>query len=292
MMSKIARSAVSVSTPSMGVRQQSGRVSVLGTSRKQVRCSRVRSLTVTAAAGKIAVFGGSGATGSEAIFQALAQGYEVVTLARTPSKVTIPPGSGGEEMTGKPFNNPKLTIIQGDVTNAADVAKVISAGTTGVVVSLGGKTKDVGETMLTTGTGNVISAMKAAGVKRVAVVTSIGAGDSSGQAPIVFKLLMMTVMKKVFNDKNNQEALFLNGPGADLEFCLVRPGGLLLTPPTGEVNVIKGEAGSISRADVAAFCLGAVFDTDFPYLKQTPCISSVGGTSWIKDRGDKGMMEA
>jgi hypothetical protein len=27
-------------------------------------------------------------------------------------------------MTGKPFNNPKLTIIQGDVTNAADVAKV------------------------------------------------------------------------------------------------------------------------------------------------------------------------
>ena len=66
--------------------------------------------------------------------------------------------------------------------------QVISAGTTGVLVSLGGKTKDVGETMLTTGTGNVISAMKAAGVKRVAVVTSIGAGDSSGQAPIVFKV--------------------------------------------------------------------------------------------------------
>lgn len=108
----------------------------------------------------------------------------------------------------------------------------------------------------------------------------------------LLQLLMMTVMKKIFNDKNNQEALFLNGPGKDLEYTLVRPGGLLETAPTGVVNVIQGEAGSIARADVAEFCLGAILDDKFPYLKQTPCISSVGGTSWVKDRGDKGMMEA
>jgi len=46
--------------------------------------------------------------------------------------------------------------------------------------------------------------------------------------------------------------------------------------------VIDGEAGSIQRADVAAFCLGAVLDAGFPYLKKTPCISSVGGTGWVK----------
>ena len=28
--------------------------------------------------------------------------------------------------------------------------------------------------------------------------------------------------------------------------------------------------------DVAAFCLGAVNDQSFPYLKKTPCISSIG----------------
>lgn len=44
------------------------------------------------------------------------------------------------------------------------------------------------------------------------------------------------------------------------------------------------KAGSISRADVADFILGAVSEEDFPYLKQAPCISSVGGTSWVKDR--------
>lgn len=286
-----ATMCMSVSTPMVRTRQTQGRV--LGASRKATcSSSRVRSLRVMASAGKIAVFGGTGATGSETVYQALEQGYEVVTLARTPSNMGIPPGSGGEDKAGKPFDNPNLTVIQGDVTNAADVAKVITEDVTGVVISLGGKSKDVGETMLTDGSTNVIAAMKEKGVKRVAVVTSIGAGDSAGQAPLVFKLLMMTVMKKVFNDKNNQEKLFLEGPGSDLEYCIVRPGGLTLDAPTGVVNVIEGEAGSIARADVAAFCLGAILDKDFPYLKQAPCISSVGGTSWVKDRGDKGMMEA
>lgn len=46
----------------------------------------------------------------------------------------------------------------------------------------------------------------------------------------------------------------------------------------------RNKAGSISRADVADFILGAVSEEEFPYLKQAPCISSVGGTSWVKDR--------
>jgi len=48
--------------------------------------------------------------------------------------------------------------------------------------------------------------------------------------------------------------------------------------------VIEGKAGSIPRADVAQFCLDAVSVDDFPYIGQAPCISSVGGTSWKKDR--------
>ena len=151
----------------------------------------------------------------------------------------------------------------------------------GVVIALGGKTSDVGDTMLTDGTNNIMAAMKDKGVKRVAVVTSIGAGDSKDQAPFAFKILMMTVMKKIFNDKNNQEAAV---EASGLEYCIVRPGGLTVDPPTGVINVIDGEAGSIPRADVAQFCLEAVKDADFPYVGKCPCISSVGGTSWVKDR--------
>ena len=95
---------------------------------------------------------------------------------------------------------------------------------------------------------------------------------------------MMTAMKKIFEDKNNQEAAVR---ASGLEYCIVRPGGLTVEAPTGVINVIDGEAGSITRADVASFCLDAVKVDDFPYIGKAPCISSVGGTSWVKDRSAK-----
>merc|ERR1719282_1447497 len=94
------------------------------------------------------------------------------------------------------------------------------------------------------------------------------------------------MMKKIFEDKNRQEELFTKpgAQGADLEYTIVRPGGLTVEKPTGVINVIEGEAGSIARADVADFCIGAVLEKSFPYIRKAPCISSVGGTSWTKDR--------
>ena len=109
------------------------------------------------------------------------------------------------------------------------------------------------------------------------------------QAPWTFKLLMKTMMQKIMDDKNAQEALFLEGPGADLEFCIARPGGLKQGDPTGIVNVIDGEAGAINRADLAAFCLDAVLDPDFAYLQQAVCISSDKGAGFKSLMGDKTM---
>jgi nucleoside-diphosphate-sugar epimerase len=169
----------------------------------------------------IVVFGGTGKTGSEVVLQALKGGKQVVVLARDPSKMVYPKGSGADK-ADQPFNHPNLKLIQGSVTNEADVKKTFAAAESieGVVISLGGKTKDVGPSMLTDGSRNVINAMKEKGVKRVSVVTSIGAGDSESQAPLMFKALMYTVMKGIFVDKNNQEALFVkpDGPGHDLEW--------------------------------------------------------------------------
>lgn len=229
----------------------------------------------------IAVFGASGLTSSECVYQALKNGDNVIGLTRNPSNLVIPAGSGGDK-AGEPLVDDKLTMIQGDVTNPSDVAKVFEAGKVdGVIVGLGGKTSDVGETMLTDGTVVVMDAMKNNDVKRVAVITSIGAGDSKDQAPFFFKILMATAMKKIFNDKNNQEEAVKK---SGLDYCIIRPGGLTIEPPTGIVNVIDGQAGSISRADVAEFCLDAINMEDFPYIGQNPCISSVGGTGWTKDR--------
>lgn len=252
---------------------------VLGTASAFV-APQQRPSSNTALDATIAVFGASGLTAQECVYQALKDGDKVIGLTRKPSNVVVPKGSGGAN-AGNPLSDPNLTLIGGDVTNAADVAKVFENDIDGVVVALGGKTSDVGDTMLTDGTSNIMSAMKSNGVKRIAVVTSIGAGDSKDQAPFAFKVLMMTVMKKIFTDKNNQEKVVQE---SGLEYCLVRPGGLTVDAPTGVINVIDGEAGSIPRADVAQFCLEAVKDADFPYVGKTPCISSVGGTSWVKDR--------
>ena len=255
-----------------------------------LRSARVRSSS-SLYMGTTLVFGGTGKTGSECVYQSLQAGENVIVLARDPAKMIYPEGSGGIANAGKQLVNDKLRVIQGTVTDATDVQKCFDAATdeiTGVVVALGGKTKDVGKTMLTDGTRNIIDSMKNKGVKRVAVVTSIGAGDSQDQAPLFFKALMFTVMKGIFEDKNNQEALFTSsiGPGKDLEYCIIRPGGLGVGAPTGVINVIDGQAGSIQRADVAAFCLGAITDSNFEYLGKTPCISSVGGTGWVKQKGE------
>lgn len=181
----------------------------------------------------IAVFGASGLTASECVYQALKNGDNVVGLTRNPSNLVIPKGSGGSE-AGKPLPaDPKLTMIAGDVTKKADVDKVFAQKIDGVIIALGGKTSDVGDTMLTDGTNNVIAAMKENKVKRLAVVTSIGAGDSEDQAPFAFKVLMWTVMKKIFTDKNNQEAAVR---ASGLEYCIVRPGGLTVEKPIVSLN--------------------------------------------------------
>lgn len=102
--------------------------------------------------GTTLVFGGTGKTGAECVYQSLEAGENVVVLARDPAKMIYPEGSGGIANAGKQIMNDGLKVIQGTVTDAGDVQKCFDAATddiTGVVVALGGKTKDVGKTMLT-----------------------------------------------------------------------------------------------------------------------------------------------
>ena len=86
-----------------------------------------------------------------------------------------------------------------------------------------------------------------------------------------------------------RRSFYRKAPGADLEFCIARPGGFKLGDPTGIVNVIDGEAGAINRADLASFCLDAVLDPDFAYLQQAVCISSDKGAGFKSLMSDKTM---
>jgi len=244
----------------------------------------------------IAVFGASGRTGSEVVLQALERGEKVSCLVRDRSRLKAPRTHDelgmkkGSMANFSPTTNDKMFRTEGTVLNRADVDDVFEGkDITGVVIALGGKTREVGETLLLDSTTHIIAACKEYGVKRVCVVSTVGAGETMDQAPWTFRLLMNTMMSKIMVDKNAQEALFLHGPGADLEYTLLRPGGLKLGEPTGIVNVIDGEAGAINRADLASFCLDAVLDHDFPHIQKAVCISSDMGAGFKSLMSDKTM---
>ena len=71
-------------------------------------------------------------------------------------------------------------------------------------------------------------------------------------------------------------------------YIIIRPGQLGEGPPNGIVTVIEGKAGSIQRADLAAFALKTVLEKSCPYVRKTPSVSSVHGTSWKKDTSLEG----
>ena len=58
------------------------------------------------------VFGASGLTAQECVYQALKDGDTVVGLTRNPSNVVVPKGSGGSDAE-KPLTDPNLTVIAG-----------------------------------------------------------------------------------------------------------------------------------------------------------------------------------
>lgn len=68
-------------------------------------------------------------------------------------------------------------------------------------------------------------------------------------------------------------------------YCIVRPGGLGEGAPTGVVNVVKEEAGSIHRADLASFLLDSVLEPSFEYSQCAVAVSSSHGTGWTKQEG-------
>jgi nucleoside-diphosphate-sugar epimerase len=83
--------------------------------------------------------GGTGQAGSECVYQALQGGHKVKVLARDPSKMLVPLGSGGAKV-GTALTDSNLEVLQGSVTDQKAVDKVFDACETvdGVIVALGG----------------------------------------------------------------------------------------------------------------------------------------------------------
>jgi putative NADH-flavin reductase len=199
---------------------------------------------------KIGIFGGTQGVGLEAVKQALADNHQVTVLARTPEKLQI--------------TDDNLTIVAGNVLNLQDVEKVV-AGQDVIINSLG-TTSNNPDDVCTVGTRHIIAKMKEFGVKRLLTVTALGVGESRSQLPMAFRLLVGTVLRKAYADKETQEeAIRASG----LEWLIARPGGLTNEVKTGKWTAMragdKAPSSRISRADVAAFLLAQLDSDEYLY---------------------------
>ena len=215
---------------------------------------------------RLLVFGATGATGRQLVRLALESGHHVTAFVREPARLTM--------------TSDRLDAVTGDVMLPATVDAAVP-GHEAVLVALGTMPEDrqdrhrrrPRDPVCSVGTGNIVSSMIRHGVRRLVVETSLGVGESRSASQMGAATLVRCFLKDVMDDKERQEA---NVRRSQLDWTLVRPARLTNGPRTSGPR--WGESlkwslmSTVSRADVAAFMLGAIADTR-TYFKALSLIS-------------------
>ncbi len=208
---------------------------------------------------KIALFGGSGQTGKEFLRLALANGYKVNALVRTPEKLGI--------------THPNLLVVQGDVLNQADVQTVVRG--CGTVVSLFGHVKGSPEWLQTQGTRHIITAMKQEKANKIISLSGGGLPYPEKDEPKLpdrmIRFIMKLTVPKILNDAvEHHQVLKKSG----MKWVIVRGPRLTNDNPKGiyRVGWVGVNASTkIARADLADFILRQINDEKHHF--QMPFVS-------------------
>lgn len=207
---------------------------------------------------KILILGATGPTGRHIVTYALERGYDVTALVRSPEKAA--------DMKG-------VRLVIGDARDETALRKSL-AGRDTVIRALGTPASPFKQvTLLSTATRALVTAMKLENVPRLIAVTGIGAGDSVGHGGLMFdKLIFPLLLKKVYADKNRQEAIIEE---SGLNWTIVRPSVLTNKPGRGAIRALTDlsnfRGGSIAREDVAKFVLDQI-NTEL-WIKKSPLIT-------------------
>ena len=187
----------------------------------------------------IAVIGATGGIGRHVVAYALEAGHTVQALSRRAGALRV---------------HERLKIVEGGVDDVAAVSAVVQ-GADFVLSCLGTRR---GETpIVAKGTAVIVDAMKQSGVERMAMISSLGIGDSAAQGKRVSKLFMYAiapiVLRQRFYELADAEAIARALPKA----VIVRPTGLSNAAPTGRYVAVDSQSKQrslmIPRADVAQF---------------------------------------
>jgi len=193
-------------------------------------------------AGGILVFGATGKLGLEIVKELVAHHETVSVLTRASSDTAA-------------LKDMNVNILTGDALDPESLKKAFTEGPFRAVVSLlGGHGGDY--RVDSEGNKNVIDATKNAGLARLILVSSIGAGDSADALPWYVRYFL----KDYFAAKTVAEN-YLKASG--LDFTIIRPGMLLDSTKAGEVSLVSAAPsglGGITRAELAKLVAGTVED--------------------------------
>lgn len=191
------------------------------------------------------VAGGSKGVGLEVVKQLVARGNPVHALVRRQESVDMLKAL-----------SPLVTPTLGDAMDESAVQKCME-GCIAAVTTLGGKPDQEGAARVDyVGNSNVVEQAGILGCERIVLVTSLGCGKSRG----AISDQTYAVLKDALVAKDRAERdlrMYTN-----LDWTIIRPGGLKSDPPTGTAIVTEDitAAGVVNRADVAALvvrCLGS-----------------------------------
>ena len=197
---------------------------------------------------KIIVLGATGKAGQAIVAQALARGWTVRAMVRDPAKLAIA--------------HAKLELVRGDIADPAAIRAALVGQWDAVVSALGIYSKQP-STVLSEGTRRIVKELRAAGLQRFVIVSSLGAGDSNGQGSFMVRMIQRYILRETLLDKTRQEEILR---ASDLEWTSLRPPQLTDDPRVRDDLVVWTAAApaarsltwKVSRPTLARYVLDAV----------------------------------
>lgn len=195
------------------------------------------------AGGPVLVFGGSRGTGLAIVKELRSRGESVSVAVRASSNTAE-------------LQNLGVDIVIADALDPRAVESAVRSKTfTAVISTLGTSPGDKARRPDLIGNRLVTDAAQAAGIRRMLLVTVIGAGDSAVGAPLVSRSILAEVTALKTQAENHLRE-------SGLDYTIIRPGGLTDGKASGQAFLAEDPLtfSYIARTDLASLVVDALGD--------------------------------
>jgi putative NADH-flavin reductase len=206
---------------------------------------------------RVVALGASGGVGRRLLVRGIARGHAIRAQTRDKRRLAgVPDG---------------VEVVAADPTDATALRALV-AGQQAVIIALG-TTPSRRTTLFSDVTAKLIPAMQTQGVRRLVVITGVGAGDTRGHGGLLYDWIIYPLFTRpLYEDKDRQEELVRQ---STLDWVLVRPAPFKADAGPTPFQVItevrpETQLRRITREEVADFVLDQLEHDR--YLHKTPFI--------------------